>query len=142
MGAKPLEFIDTNILLYAYDASDDNKHSRASGLVMSLGRGRRGVLSVQVLQEFYVNATAKIAQPLSPPEATERIRAFSLWKVHSPTASDVVDAIALSVEHQLSFWDSMIIQSAATLGCNILWSEDLNSGQMVSGVRIQNPFAD
>lgn len=136
----PLEFIDTNVLLYAYDSSAGSRHERAAALVGELGAGRRGAISVQVLQEFYVNATRKIAKPLDHERALGRIRALSRWVVHIPHPSDVVAAAELAEESRLSFWDAMIVHSASALGCAVVWSEDLNDGQQIAGVTVRNPF--
>ncbi|MGI8575829.1 MAG: PIN domain-containing protein [Egibacteraceae bacterium] len=134
-------FLDTNVLLYAYDAHAGDRHDRASELVGSLGAARQAAVSVQVLQEFYVNVTRKIAEPLPVNAAVDRIRAFSRWPVHAPAGGDVIAAAELSEDAQLSFWDAMIVHSAAQLGCPVLWSEDLNPGQRILGVEIRNPFA-
>lgn len=136
-----LQFVDTNVLLYAYDASAGARHDAARDLVSRLGRDRQGVLSVQVLQEFYVNVTREIARPLSPGLAAERIRVLGQWPIYAPTADDVVAAAELSVVAQLSFWDAMVVRSASASGCRVLWSEDLNTGQVIAGVKIKNPFA-
>lgn len=136
------QFVDTNVLLYAYDPSAGEKHLRARTLVGELGRARRGALSVQVLQEFYVNVVRKIAVPLSPSDAGDRIRMLSRWTVHSPLAHDVISGTEISEQHQISLWDAMIVRSASELGCTVLWSEDLNSGQRINGVEIRNPFSD
>lgn len=135
-----MEFVDTNVLLYAYDANEPARHERARSLVSSLGRSRNGAISVQVLQEFYVNAVVKIAQPLTPTDARARLRALRRWTIHSPTAADVIAATTISEDHQLSFWDAMIVRSASVLGCTRLWTEDLNHGQEIAGVRVSNPF--
>lgn len=136
-----LAFIDTNILLYAYDASAQGRHERAAALVGDLAGRRAAAASVQVLQEFYVNVTRKIAKTLPHGEAVDRIRAFARWPIHEPTARDVVAAADIADEAQLSFWDAMIVHSAAELGCRVLWSEDLNAGQVIAGVTVRNPFA-
>jgi predicted nucleic acid-binding protein len=136
------QFVDTNILLCAYDPSAGEKHLRARTLVGELGRARRGALSVQVLQEFYVNVVRKIAVPLSPSDARDRIRMLSRWTVHSPLAHDVISGTEISEQHQISLWDAMIVRSASELGCTVLWSEDLNSGRRINGVEIRNPFSD
>jgi predicted nucleic acid-binding protein len=136
-----MEFVDTNILLYAYDTAAEQRHDRAADLVDRLWRERSGAISVQVLQEFFVNATQKIAARLTPEAAVDRLRSLSRWRVHSPLADDVVAAASLSQRHRLSFWDAMIVRSAAELHCDILWSEDLNDGQLIEGVRVRNPFA-
>lgn len=135
-----LEFIDTNVLLYAYDRSAGPRHDAARDLVGRLGRERRGAVSIQVLQEFYVNAVAKIATPLSPASARQRIAVIARWPVHAPVADDVLRATQLAETSVLSFWDAMILTSASNLGCRVLHSEDLNAGQVV-GVEIRNPFA-
>jgi len=135
------EFVDTNILLYAYDTDAGTRHDQARQLVSRLGRARSGVLSVQVLQEFYVNAVAKIAVPLTPEAAQERLRVLSRWTVHAPLAHDVIAAAQLATRYQLSFWDSMIVHSARESGCTVLWTEDLNAGQRIEGLEIRNPFA-
>jgi len=135
-----LEFVDTNVLLYAYDVSAGVRHDRARELVGQLGRTRSGVLSVQVLQEFYVNAVRKIAIPLSPAVARERVRILGLWTAHTPVAHDVLTAIDIAEQERTSFWDAMIICSASALGCVTLWTEDLNDGQVINGIRIRNPF--
>jgi predicted nucleic acid-binding protein len=95
---------------------------------------------VQVLQEFYVNVVRKIAVPLSPSAARVRLQALARWTVHSPLPADVVAATALSEGHGISFWDAMVIRSSIELGAEILWTEDLNHGQLISGVRVRNPF--
>lgn len=135
-----LEFVDTNVLLYAYDRSSGSRHDGAARLVGQLGAERRGATSVQVLQEFYVNATRKIAQPLAPALAIERVRVLARWPVYVPHASDVVAAADLSGSSVLSFWDAMIVHAARSLGCGVLWSEDLNDGQEIDGVVVRNPF--
>lgn len=134
------EFVDTNVLLYAYDTSAGERHEQARELVGRLGRERRGALSIQVLQEFYVNAVRKVAVPLTPADALARLRVLSRWRTHSPLPRDVIAAAALAERHQLAFWDAMIVQSATRLGCAVLWTEDLNAGQELAGVVVSDPF--
>lgn len=136
-----LEFVDTNVLLYAYDNTAGDRHDAARDLVSRLGRDRTGAVSVQVLQEFYVNATRKIAVPLAAAAARERVRILSRWATHAPMAADVIAAAELAEATRISFWDAMIVRSASQMRCRTLWSEDLNSGQQISGVRVINPFA-
>lgn len=135
------EFVDTNVLLYAYDPSAGERHAKARELVGRLGRERRGALSVQVLQEFYVNATRKIAVPLPPERALARLQVLSRWQAHSPLPTDVLAACEIAARHRLSLWDAMIVRSASVLGCSVLWTEDLNPGQRIADVEITNPFA-
>ncbi|MEY8017525.1 PIN domain-containing protein [Mycobacterium servetii] len=136
-----MEFVDTNILLYAYDAAAGERHDRATALVERLWRERRGAVSVQVLQEFYVNATRKVAKTIDTEVAVDMLKSLMRWRVHSPLPDDVIAAAMLSSRYQLSFWDAMIVRSAAELRCDTLWTEDLNEGQVIEGVRLSNPFA-
>lgn len=136
-----MEFADTNVLIYAYDPTAGERHAKAQRLVDRLWDSHVGAISVQVLQEFYVNVTRKLEVPLDPNGAVERLQALSRWRVHAPVADDVVTAARWSDQHQLSFWDAMIVRSASELACHTLWSEDLNDGQTIEGVRIRNPFA-
>lgn len=140
-GPPPPEFVDSNVFLYAYDPTEGGRHEAARALLEDLWRRPAGALSVQVLQEFYVNATRRIAQPLDPDAATDRLRALARWQTHAPGAADVIAATAIHRRHKISFWDAMIVRSASALGCRVLWSEDLNPGQTYEGVEVRNPFA-
>ncbi|MDR3360131.1 MAG: PIN domain-containing protein [Bifidobacteriaceae bacterium] len=135
------QFVDTNVLVYAYDLGAGERHERARQLVDELAVGRQGAVSVQVLQEFYVTITRKAAVPVASAVARQRVAALNLWPVHAPAGGDVVAAAELAERWQVSFWDAMILQSASQLGCATLWTEDLNDGQTVDGVMIRNPFA-
>lgn len=140
MSANP-QFVDTNVLIYAHDSSAGSKHEQARALMQELWDARAGCLSIQVLQEFYVNITRKVAHPLAPQAAAEIIMELSTWQIHRPDVSDLLEAIRLQTRLQLSFWDAMIIASANRLGCHTVWSEDLNAGQTYGDVVVQNPFA-
>ncbi|MBV9183515.1 MAG: PIN domain-containing protein [Acidobacteria bacterium] len=135
-----LEFVDTNVLVYALDASAGVKRTGAAQLLERLWETGTGCVSVQVLQEFFVAITRKVPQPLSIEEAAERLREFGGWKTFVPTVPDVLAAVALHRESQITFWDAMVVQAAAELGCHLLWTEDLNDGQSLRKVRIRNPF--
>jgi predicted nucleic acid-binding protein len=134
-----MEFVDTNILLYAYFSAGE-KHDVAGALVDRLWRERRGAISIQVLQEFYVNATRKLAKMTNPEVAVDRLKSLVRWRVHSPLPDDVIAAATLSSRHRLSFWDAMIVRSAAELRCDTLWTEDLADRQVIEGVQLCNPF--
>mgnify|MGYP005809420547 CR=1 FL=1 len=135
------EFVDANLLVYAFDASAGAKQVAAARLLERLWDSGKGCLSVQVLQEFFVTITRKVAQPLSIDDAAERVREFATWKVFAPTADDVLAAITLQKQAGLNFWDAMVVEAAAQSGCDVLWTEDLNDGQLMRGVRIRNPFS-
>ena len=108
--------------------------------MIDLWQNENGCLSVQVLQEFFVTVTKKIARPISSASAAQIINDLGLWEVHSPQTEDILTAIHLQSHYQISFWDAMIISSAQKLGCKILWSEDLNDGQDYGGVVVRNPL--
>ena len=134
------QFVDTNVLVYAHDSSAGSKHKQAQNVLRNLWESEQGCLSIQVLQEFYVTVTRKVARPLSPEQASQVIVNLGAWQVHSPSVTDIQEAIAIQTRYNLSFWDAMIIQSAVRLGCDTLWSEDLNTGQRYAGVEVINPF--
>lgn len=137
----PREFVDANVLVYAFDSSAAAKQVKAKQLLERLWETRTGCLSVQVLQEFFVTVTRKVTKPLAIDEANDRVRELTAWKVFAPTSDDVLAAIGLQKHEQLSFWDAMIVRAAAESGCDVLWTEDLSDGQLLQGVRIRNPFA-
>ena len=134
------QFVDTNVLIYAHDESAGVKHEAAKQLLTELWKNRTGYVSLQVLQEFYVNVTQKVAKPLASEVAAEIIANLGAWPVHRPEIQDVLDAIGLQNRFQISFWDAMILTSAIALGCEIVWSEDLNPGQRYDTVVVKNPF--
>ncbi|MGB3682142.1 MAG: PIN domain-containing protein [Rubrobacteraceae bacterium] len=149
MNADPTEypgygrhpaFVDSNILLYAHDQSAGEKRRVARDLIQTLWEERSGRLSIQVLQEFFVNATRKLSRPLETADAREVISDYAYWPVHRPGTVDVLSAIDLHRGAQISFWDAMILTSAVAQGCNVLYSEDLGDGQYYGGVRVINPF--
>jgi predicted nucleic acid-binding protein len=135
-------FVDTNVLVYAHDASAGDKRDRARALIADLWNTGEGCLSVQVLQEFFVNVTRKVAKPLDVDSAIEVLADFSHWHVHVPNPQDVLAAAEIHRSAQISFWDAMILRSADELGCEALYSEDLNSGQRFGHVVVRNPFTN
>jgi len=141
MSAEPkLQFVDTNVLVYAHDLSAAAKHQAARALIQELWESGNGCVSVQVLQEFYVNVTRKVPKPLESQTAAHIVADLARWTVHAPDVEDVLEAIAIQRRHQISFWDAMIVASAVQLGCDVVWSEDLNAGQVYEGVRVVSPF--
>jgi predicted nucleic acid-binding protein len=134
------QFLDTNILVYAYDITQEVKHTQASRLLLSLWESGLGCLSFQVLQEFYVSVTRKSEFPLSPEEAAQVVSDFSDWPVHRPGLKDILSAIDLHQRCQVSFWDAMIVQSARQSGFSVLWSEDLFTAETYNGIKVINPL--
>jgi len=133
-------FIDTNILVYAHDVTAGLKYKLAKDIINSLWESKLGCLSVQVLQEFFVVATQKVAKPLETSIAAGIIKELSFWRVHEPGSNDVLEAIELHRRYQISFWDAMVLQSAVQLNCSQIISEDLNPDQVYTGVTLKNPF--
>jgi predicted nucleic acid-binding protein len=140
-GEGAYQFVDTNVLVYAYDRSAGKKHEQARALLAELWASGNGRLSIQVLQEFYVVISRKIGKPLSPENAAQIVADLGTWEHHAPGLQDLQDAIRLQTRYQLSFWDAMIVASAQHLRCPLLWSEDLNDGQRFGDVLVKNPFA-
>jgi predicted nucleic acid-binding protein len=135
-----LEFIDTNVLVYAYDPTAEEKYQIARKLISQLWESKRGCLSIQILQEFFVISTSPHKKSIhSSEEVANVIRDLGTWKTFSPKTEDVLSAIAIKQKYQISFWDAMVIHSARSTGCRILWSEDLNE-QNYFGVEVKNPF--
>lgn len=133
-------FVDTNILVYAEDRDATAKHEIARDLIIELWHNRTGVLSVQVLQEFYVSVTRKLKKPLSATKALEIVEEYLTWMVIENTGKLLISAIELQQKVQLSFWDAMVVQAAIEARCETLYSEDLNAGQHFGSVVVVNPF--
>lgn len=134
-------FVDTNVLLYAHDTSAGDRFLRARLRLIDLWQDGTGVLSTQVLQEFTVNATRKLAKPLAPIDARRVVATYAAWPVHLPGPEHVLAASEVAERHHLSFWDALILTSAAAMGATRLLTEDLQDGQIIDGVEIVDPFA-
>jgi predicted nucleic acid-binding protein len=133
-------FVDTNILIYAHDVDAGAKHDVAKSVLRELWNRRTGVLSMQVLQEFYVNVTRKIASPLPKDVARAVVNSYSIWCIDAMPA-EIATAFRIEDESRIGFWDALIVASALKCGATRILSEDLNAQQKISGVQIQNPFA-
>ena len=138
MSAKA--FIDTNVLIYAHDVDAAAKHDVAKRVLQDLWSERVGVLSTQVLQEFYVNVTRKITSRLSKKSARDVVSSYEIWCVDM-TSEEISAAFRIEDEARIGFWDALIVAAALRAGADRILSEDLNPGQTISGVRIENPFA-
>jgi predicted nucleic acid-binding protein len=133
-------FVDTNVLIYAHDIQAGRKQEEAARTLGDLWETRTGVLSTQVLQEFYVNVTRKTPTPLKRSTARDIIRQYSVWPVVEPDADMILRASDLEESYQLSFWDAMIVAAARRAGAAKILTEDLNHGETIDGVTIENPF--
>ena len=133
-------FVDTNVLVYAHDTSDAARQPIAAQLLDDLWRSRDGLLSTQVLTEFYAVVTRKFDPPIPRREARVLIDAYAAWPLVQVDAPLIVAASALEEQHSLSFWDALIVEAARRGGANRLVSEDLQHGRRIAGLVIANPF--
>ena len=131
-------FLDTNILLYTIDQREPWKRDQALRIVSELAYHGMAVISIQVLQEFYVGATRKFG--IDPLTAKGMIAGFRAHELVAPDIELMNEAIDGSILNRISFWDALIIASARRANCEVVWTEDLNHGQLIQGVRIENPF--
>jgi predicted nucleic acid-binding protein len=133
-------FVDTNVLVYAYDRGAGSKHERALGLVEKLWMEGSGALSTQVLQEFYVNVRRKARKPISHKQARSLIADYMSWDPVVNDGASMLEAIDVEQHYKLSFWDSLIVVAAQKSGASVLFSEDFNDGQKFGPVQVLNPF--
>jgi len=133
-------FVDTNILMYAHDASAGEKHERARALLEELWHNRSGVVSTQVLQELAVNLRRKAAKPLDAKATREVVADYLTWQVVVNGGESILEALDLEQRYQVSFWDALVLRAAQAAGAELLYSEDLSDGQMYGSVRVVDPF--
>ncbi len=137
-GAKI--FLDANVIIYAYDVSAGVKREKAQKILLDLWESGQGLLSTQVLQEFFVTVTRKIPQSLELRTAKQIVNDLLSWDIVINDGDSILEAIELHSNHKYSFWDSLIIQAAIKGGASLLLSEDLSGGQNIKGITIKNPF--
>jgi predicted nucleic acid-binding protein len=132
-------FLDTNVLLYADDPGDAAKQRRAEDLFEELRLGGTGVVSTQVLQEYYSAATRRLK--IAPERARDRAEIVARLQIVQTDTRLVFAAMDLSRLHRLNFWDALIVEAARAGGCVRLYSEDMQAGRRFGGVEVVNPFA-
>lgn len=132
-------FIDTNIFIYAEDAADPAKQATAQRVIQELATDRRGVLSTQVLMEYVAAARRKLG--LSLTQCRQSVLLMSRFDVVLIRTEHVLGALDLATAYALSHWDALVLKTASAAGCRRLLTEDLQHGQAIDGVRIENPFA-
>ena len=137
---KDKVFLDTNILIYAHDMDAGPKHDVAISITEKIWEEKTGVISTQVIQEFYVNVTRKIPNPITPVLARGIILNYFSWHVEAIEPHTILLASEIEERHVLSFWDSLIIATACQSNAEKILTEDLNHGQVIEGVLIENPF--
>lgn len=137
---KDKVFLDTNILIYAHDIDAGKKHDVALSILKTIWEEETGIISTQVIQEFYVNVTRKIPNPITPVQARGIILNYFSWQVEPVEPHTILSASEIEEKYILSFWDSLIIATASQSEADKILTEDLNHGQTIEGVLIENPF--
>lgn len=133
-----VEFVDTNIFVYASDSGMGAKFQTAVDLISRLAETAAGAISTQVLSEFYNAATTKLRMPGA--EAEETLRDLGSWMIHRPGHSDVLSAVRIQPRCKIGWWDAMIVNSAIECNAEVLWTEDLRTGQKFGSLIVRNPF--
>lgn len=131
-------FFDTNVLIYADDKGAPAKQRRSLELIEEHRRARTGVVSLQVLQEYFVTATRKLQ--LDARIARRKVELLAEFDVATPELADILAAIDLHRLHGISFWDALIVRAALQAGCSVLFSEDMQGTREIDGLHIVNPF--
>ncbi|MGB8985233.1 MAG: PIN domain-containing protein [Candidatus Sulfotelmatobacter sp.] len=131
-------FFDTNVLIYADDKATPGKQRQSLNLLVEHRRARSGVVSLPVLQEYFVTVTKKLH--VDAALARRKVELLAEFDVAAPTVSDILAAIDLHRLHAFSFWDALILRAAKQAGCSVLFSEDMQHAREIDGVRIVNPF--
>lgn len=133
-------FVDTNILVYAYDRGAGDKHVQARSAISQLWEEGSGALSTQVLQEFYVNVRRKSRRPISISSARSLVADYMAWDPVVNDGTSILEAMDAERRHKISFWDALIVVAAQKCGADVILSEDFNHEQTYGAVRVQNPF--
>ena len=134
-----LFFVDTNVLIYALDPRDAGKQAAAQAWLTRCWNERSGRISVQVLNEFYVNVVRILGAGFRA-RAREEVRALYSWSPWAVDTAALEAAWSLADDYSISHWDALIVASAVQQGCETLLSEDMQHGQVIDGVTIVNPF--
>lgn len=135
--------VDTNILLYAYDLGEPEKQSQAVAVLDHLATLRLGVLTPQILAEFFVNATRKLERPLTVEEVYDRIQNYLLsWEILDLSGSIILEAVRGVRTYKMAYWDAQIWASARLHQIPLIFTEDFNVGAVIEGVRFVNPFEE
>lgn len=134
-------FFDTNVLVYLFDADSPGKRKKARALFQKHTAAGDILLSTQVLQEFYAVVTRKLARPLDAAVAAQAVSSFAELPLVQIDSKLILSAIHRSRNHQLSFWDALIVQAAIEGHASTLYSEDMQHGQMQDSLRVVNPFS-
>lgn len=141
MPSASTVFVDTSVLLYSEDLADPAKHRAARDWLRTLWLRRIGRLSMQVLNEFYANATRRLKPAMPAVDARAEVRRYQRWLPWVVDQATVESAWAIETRYGLSWWDALVTASAQHQGCRWLLTEDLTHDQLIDGVRVVDPFA-
>ena len=133
-----VEFVDSNVLIYAHDGGAGEKHERSVQLLSRLVEDGAGAISIQVLAEFYSAATRKLG--IASQEAAEILADLGGWIIHRPGHADLLRAARFQRRYKMSWRDALVVTGAVELGCSVLWSENLADGQRYGSLTVRNPF--
>jgi predicted nucleic acid-binding protein len=133
-------FVDTNVLVYGHDVDSGSKHQVAKRVLLDLWQQKKGVLSGQVLQEFYVTMTRKVARPLPRKTVRDILRDYFRWPVERIEPETILNASRIEEIYRISFWDGLIISAASQAAAAKILTEDLQSGLTIEGILLENPF--
>jgi len=133
-------FVDTNVLVYAYDSTAGKKWRTSSEVLSSLWIHRTGIVSTQVIQELFVSLTQKVKHPIQPETAREIISDLLRWPLVVNGGGNILQAVDLQIRYHFSFWDSLILQAAVVSKSEFLLTEDFQDGQVIESVTVVNPF--
>jgi predicted nucleic acid-binding protein len=134
-------FVDTNVLVYAHDRDAGQKYEIAQRILLELWDRRSGVLSIQVMQEFYVIATRKILHPLPAAKVIRILKDYCAWPIEVNNPLSIFKACGIEEKYKISFWDALIVAAASNAGAEKILTEDLQPGQIIEGLKIENPFS-
>ncbi len=132
-------FLDTNVLVYAQDRGVPAKQRKSRDIITRLANSGDGVISTQVMQEFFVAATRKLG--VEPLVAKGVLKTFAVFEIVQVSPALIHEAIDCAILNQLSYWDALILAAASSAGCSTVLSEDLNASQTILGVKVEFPFA-
>ena len=133
-------FVDTNVLVYAWDVAEPEKQKQALAWMSHLWKARTGRLSYQVLSEFYVTVTQKLDPGMEPERARRNVRLFFPWHPVQADAQTIETAWHVQDRYRLSWWDALIVSAAYVAGCGYLLTENFRSGEEFLEIKVLNPF--
>jgi len=135
-------FVDTNVLLYAYDDTDPGKRDRARAWLTVCWQLRCGRVSTQVLNEFYSNARRRFATAISAGDARAEVRRLQQWRPWQIDQPTIETAWAIESRYNINYWDALMVAAAQHMGCASMLTEELQHGQIIDSVRVVNPFKE